>query len=157
MNSIKRNWKKSIIYLLKLKRAIGFSLSAAKSSKTKQDRMIVKVVSSVLDSPGIKIYYHPHGQTGPRVYIHTKDKKYIICLSKSHVRISNHKFFFSSYITDQMSDSLIQIALNKLEKEMERLEFESIESEDSFMSEIYQSFRKKTLREEMKSSGPLNL
>lgn len=143
MKSLKRKWRKILIYFLRLYRAFDLGITSARETKTKQDRMIIKVVSSVLDSAGAKVYYSPRNSRGPKVYIHTKDKRYIITMTKTQVSITNHKFFFNSYITDQMAESLINLALTKLEDDLKRLDSEIVSNEDNFLGDLYETFKKR--------------
>lgn len=137
---IRRKWRRLLLLLYKIYRALDLGLTASVTPKSKQDRMIIKAISSILDSPGIKVIYSP---VGSKVYIHTKDKRYMIILSKSHVSITNHRFFLSSFVSDQMGESLMRISLTKLDEEVKKLEAEIRDNENHFLEDIYQSFRRK--------------
>ena len=144
MESLKRKWKKTFIFFLKVYRAFDLGLEAAQNNKTRQDRMIIKVVSTLLESPGIKVYYLP--KEPPKVYIHTKDKRFMVILSRYQIRITNHKFFFVAHVTDQMAESLINLAVSKLEKEVNLLDTEMVANEENFLSDLYHNFKRKKER-----------
>ena len=146
-NMFRRKWRRLILLLYKFYRAFDLGYNATRMPKSKQDRMIIKAVSSILDSSGVKVIYSP---VGPKVYIHTKDKRYMIILSRSQVSITNHRFFLTSFVSDHMGESLMNLSLIKLDEEVKKLEWEIRDNENHFLDDIYQSFRNK----KMKSQDP---
>lgn len=139
MKSFKRKWRKFLISIFKVYRAFDLGFAAVQNKKTKQDRLIIKVVSGLLNLPGTTVIYIP--KDGSMVYIHTADNKYLATVTRYQVKITNHKFFFVSNITDQMGESLINLALVKLESDVKLMEAGMMLNEENFLTDIYQEFR----------------
>ena len=141
MKSLRRKWRKFLISVFKVYRAFDLGFAAVQNKKSKQDRLIIKVISGLLNSPGTKVIFLP--KNGSMVYIHTSDNKYLATVTRYQVRITNHKFFFVSNITDQMAESLINLALIKLESDVKELEAGMMSNEENFLTDIYEGFRQK--------------
>jgi hypothetical protein len=141
MKSLRSQWRKFLISIFKVYRAFDLGFSAVQSKKSKQDRLVIKVISGLLNSPGTKVIFLP--KNGSMVYIHASDNKYLATVTRYQVRISNHKFFFVSNITDQMAESLINLALIKLEGDVKELEAGMVSNEENFLTDIYEGFKQK--------------
>jgi len=141
MKSLRRKWRKFLISVFKVYRAFDLGFAAVQNKKSKQDRLIIKVISGLLNSPGTKVIFLP--KNGSMVYIHAGDNKYLATVTRYQVRITNHKFFFVSNITDQMAESLINLALVKLESDVKELEAGMMSNEENFLTDIYEGFRQK--------------
>jgi hypothetical protein len=141
MKSLRRQWRKFLISILKVYRAFDLGFSAVQNKKSKQDRLIIKVISGLLNSPGTKVIFLP--KNGSMVYIHASDNKYLATVTRYQVRITNHKFFFVSNITDQMAESLINLAVIKLEGDVKELEAGMVSNEENFLTDIYEGFKQK--------------
>lgn len=131
-----------MISIFKVYRAFDLGFSAVQNKKTKQDRLIIKVISGLLNSPRSKVIYIP--RDGSMVYIHSSDNRYLATITRYQVRITNHKFFFVSNITDQMGESLINLALIKLQSDVKEMEAGMMSNEENFLADIYEGFREKS-------------
>ena len=141
MKLFRRRWRKFLISVLKVYRAFDLGFAAVQNKKTKQDRLIIKVISGILNLPGTTVIFIP--RNGSMVYIHTSDNKYLATVTRYQVRITNHKFFFVSNITDQTGESLINLALVKLERDVKEMEAGMMTNEENFLTDIYEGFREK--------------
>lgn len=141
MKSLKRKWTKFLISIFKVYRAFDLGFASVQNKKTKQDRLIIKVISGLLNSPGTKVIYIP--KDGSMVYIHSSDNRYLATITSYQVRITNHKFFFVSNVTNQMAESLINLALIKLQSDVKEMEAGMMSNEENFLTDIYEGFREK--------------
>jgi len=138
---IRRIRKKIRIYLAKINRAIVKGMWEIRSEKTKQDRMVIKIVRTLLDTPDSKVYYAP---SASRIYLHSRDKRYIISFDKQSIKITNHKFFFNADLREQIGEELVSAATDRLERDLKKLSEEIVYNEDAFLEEVYCNFKKKT-------------
>lgn len=141
MKSFGRKWRKFMFSIFKVYRAFDQGFAVVRNKKTKQDRLIIKVISGLLNLPETTVIYIP--RDGSMVYIHTSDNKYIATVTRYQVKITNHKFFFVSNITDQMGESLINLALDKLESDVKTMEAGMMSNEENFLTDIYHEFKDK--------------
>lgn len=135
---IRTYWKKFLVYTIRLYRAFGLTLTAVKTAKTKQDRMLMKIVTTLLENPTAIIKYFPQG---PRVLVYTGDLNYIVSITRYEIKITDQNLFFDSYISDTLSENLMQLALVRLEEEFNFLEKRITGKGDAFLDEIYTHFK----------------
>jgi hypothetical protein len=114
--------------------------SEIRRRKSKNERMIVRIVRSVLNVPDSRVYY---SHKSSRFFLHTKDRRYIISMDSESIRITNHHFFFNSDLRSSVSDELINLAFSRIEEDMIKLESASIFNENIFLTEVYNSIRSK--------------
>lgn len=145
LKEIRNKWRRAIIYLIRLYRAFGLSLTTVKGAKTKEDRSISKLVATFLQSPSIKILYFP---VGPKIFIYTEDKKYIISLSRFQIRITDQTYFFSNFIPDTLAETLFSQVLERLSADVKKLEDTVAENEEKFLNEIFASFKSQIVNQD---------
>lgn len=138
---LRRIRKKLRIFLAKFNRAVTKGIWEIRAEKTKQDRMVIKIVRTLLDTPDSKVYYAPNAS---RIYLHTKDKRYIISFDKQSIKITNHKFFFNADLREHVGEELVAAATERLESDLKKLNQEVAYNEDSFLDDVYSNFKKKS-------------
>ncbi len=141
MFSLTRSKRKVKLYFAKLFRGIRYGIWTASKPKTPQDRLILKVVRSVLEKPEIRIYYSP---LSSKVYIHTPDKKIIIIFDEHEINITNHKFFFSATMRDGLGTRIMDYAKERIAFDMVKIHEAISTNENSFLSDLYQNFNQTT-------------
>lgn len=112
--------------------------SEIKHRRSKNERMIIRIVRSVINVPDSRVYYSPKSS---RFFLHTKDRRYIISMDSESIRITNHHFFFNSDLRSSVSDELMGLAFSRIEEDMIKLESASIFNENIFLNEVYSSIK----------------
>ena len=146
---LRRIRKRIKIFLAKINRAIVKGMWEIRAEKTRQDRMVIKIVRTLLDTPDCKVYYAP---SASRIYLHSKDNRYIISFDKQSIKITNHKFFFNADLREHIGEELVSAATDRLERDLKKLSEEILYNEDTFLAEVYSNFRKKSRAKEIQSS-----
>lgn len=137
MFSLTRAKRRFNLYFAKLYRGIRNGIWSARKPKTHQDRLILKVVRSVLEKPEIRLYYSP---LSSKIYIHTPDKKIIIIFGEYEINITNHKFFFSSNLRDGLGNMLMEYAKERIAFDMLKIQEAVSINENTFLSDLHQTF-----------------
>lgn len=105
--------------------------------RSKKERTIRKIVKSVLSDPKSRVYYSPESY---RIFTHNENKTYIISFDSREIRITNHRFFSSFQVNADFGRSLIKDAFDRIERDLQSLESESVCNEDFFLNEVYDKY-----------------
>jgi hypothetical protein len=138
--NLRRTRKRIKITFAKFNRAVTKSFWKISASKSKNDRMVIKIVGTLLQNNETSVHYAPNSS---RIYLHTKDRKYIVSFDRYSIKITNHRFFFSTNLRDPVGDELIKLATDRLEKDLMKLDAEVNYNEDSFLNEVYSTVKRK--------------
>jgi hypothetical protein len=138
--NFRRTRKKIKIAFAKLNRAVTKGFWTISAAKSKNDRMVIKIVGTLLQNNETRVHYAPNSS---RIYLHTKDRRYIVSFDRYSIRITNHRFFFSTDLRDQVGDELIKLATDRLEKDLMKLDVEVNYNEDTFLNEVYSTVKRK--------------
>ena len=138
--NLRRTRKKIKITFAKLNRAVTKGFWTISAAKSKNDRMVIKIVGTLLQNKETRVHYAPNSS---RIYLHTKDKRYIVSFDRYSIRITNHRFFFSTDLRDPVGDELIKLATNRLEEDLMKLDVEVSYNEDMFLNEVYGVIKRK--------------
>ena len=107
--------------------------------QTPQDRIINKVVKSLLERDDSHVFFSP---ISSKVYVHSEDRSIIIIFDLYTISMTNHKFFFTSSLKEGMGEEIFKIAKEKIEKEMKDIEREVRRNEMDFLCDVYENFSK---------------
>lgn len=138
--NLRRTRKRIKITFAKFNRAVTKSFWTISASKSKNDRMVIKIVGTLLQNNETRVHYAPNSS---RIYLHTKDRRYIVSFDRYSIRITNHRFFFSTDLRDPVGDKLIKLATDRLEKDLMKLDVEVNYNEDIFLNEVYSTVKRK--------------
>ena len=138
--NLRRTRKRIKITFAKFNRAVTKSFWTISASKSKNDRMVIKIVGTLLQNNETRVHYAPNSS---RIYLHTKDRRYIVSFDRYSIRITNHRFFFSTDLRDPVGDELIKLATDRLEKDLMKLDIEVNYNEDTFLNEVYSTVKRK--------------
>jgi hypothetical protein len=143
--NFRRTRKKIKIAFAKLNRAVTKGFWTISAAKSKNDRMVIKIVGTLLENKETRVHYAPnfYAPNSSRIYLHTKDKRYIVSFDRYSIRITNHRFFFSTDLRDPVGDELIKLATNRLEEDLMKLDGEVSYNEDMFLNEVYGVIKRK--------------
>jgi hypothetical protein len=122
----------------KLKRGFKYGTWAMKS-KDPRDRMLIKIVKSYLERMDTFVRYSPNSN---KIYLHTKDKKYIIVFDRYSIKLTNHKNFYFCGLKESVASEIIKCTFDRLEKEQEELEAQIYYNEKEFINEIFDNISK---------------
>jgi hypothetical protein len=136
---LRRIRKKIKVFLARTLRMIIKGSYRKSSSRTKQDRMLLKIVRTLLNTPDSKVYCLP---ASSRVYVHPKDKKYIIVFDYGGIKISNHRFFFNTSIKYRVGEEIVNAAKDRMERDLLKLNQEISYNEENFLDDVYLNFKK---------------
>lgn len=135
-----RTFKKKIkLRFARYYRLISGRSSEIKHRRSKNERMILRIVRGVMNSPESRVHYSPKSS---RFFLHTGDKRYIISMDSCSIRITNHHFFFNSDLRLPVGEELIALAFSRIEADMTKLESDSIYNENVFLNDVYASIKK---------------
>jgi hypothetical protein len=107
--------------------------------QTSQDRIINKVVKSLLERDDSHVFFSP---ISSKVYVHSEDRSIIIIFDLYTISMTNHKFFFTSSLKEGMGEEIFKIAKERIEKEMKDIEREVRRNEMDFLCDVYENFSK---------------
>jgi hypothetical protein len=138
--NLRRTRKRIKIAFAKFNRAVTKGFWTISAPKSKNDRMVIKIVGTLLQNNETRVHYAPNSS---RIYLHTKDKRYIVSFDRYSIRITNHRFFFSTDLRDPVGDELIKLATDRLEKDLMKLDVEVNYNEDTFLNEVYSTIKRK--------------
>lgn len=138
--NLRRLKKRMSLNFVRFSRIATGRSSEIKHRRSKNERMIIRIVRSVINVPDSRVYYSPKSS---RFFLHTKDRRYIISMDSESIRITNHHFFFNSDLRSSVSDELMGLAFSRIEDDMIKLESASIFNENIFLNEVYNSIRSK--------------
>ena len=145
LRKIKREIKILKIVIAKFIKKVKHSMGASQIRKTPQDRMILRLVKSLLANQEMHVFFSP---ISSKVYIHSKDKDVIVVYDFYKISLTNHKFFFNSYLPDGVSEEIIRIAKERIEYETSLIDKEANVNEMNFLNDIYGKFSQKSDTEE---------
>ncbi len=138
--NLRRTRKRIKIALAKFNRAVTKGVWSISAPKTKNDRMVIKIVGTLLQNKDTRVHYAPNSS---RIYLHTKDRRYIVSFDRYSIRITNHRFFFSTDLRDPVGDELIKLATERLESDLMKLDVEVNYNEDTFLNDVYSTIKRK--------------
>jgi len=130
--------------MAKLTRGVRHTAWSMRVPKSSQDRMIVKIVKSLLESQSARIFFSPRSS---KIYIYTEDKSYTIVFDRYSINITNHTFFFTYSLKEDIGNDLVNSAVERLEKDRISLEEEMIFNEKNFLGDVYDKINKKNKQE----------
>lgn len=136
--NLRRLKKRMSLNFVRFSRIATGRSSEIKHRRSKNERMIIRIVRSVINVPDSRVYYSPKSS---RFFLHTKDRRYIISMDSESIRITNHHFFFNSDLRSSVSDELMGLAFSRIEEDMIKLESASIFNENIFLNEVYSSIK----------------
>lgn len=136
--NLRRLKKRMSLNFVRFSRIATGKSSEIKHRRSKNERMIIRIVRSVINVPDSRVYYSPKSS---RFFLHTKDRRYIISMDSESIRITNHHFFFNSDLRSSVSDELMGLAFSRIEEDMIKLESASIFNENIFLNEVYSSIK----------------
>lgn len=136
---MRRIRKKIKLFFAKTSRSFTRGTFGKSGEKSKQERTLLKIVRTLLNTPDSKVYCLPYSSV---IYLHPKDKKYIISFDHDWIKISNHKFFFTASIKYGIGEEMIAAAKNRLESDLSILKSEISYNEENFLDDIYVNFKK---------------
>ena len=136
-----RTFKKKIkLRFIRYYRIFSGKSTEINHRRTKNERMIIKIVRGVINAPDSMVHY---SHNSSRFFLHTKDKRYIISMDSCSIRITNHHFFFNSDLRLPVADQLISLVFSRIEDDMKELESDSVYNENIFLSEVYEAIGNK--------------
>lgn len=136
--NLRRLKKRMSLNFVRFSRIATGRSSEIRHRRSKNERMIIRIVRSVINVPDSRVYYSPKSS---RFFLHTKDRRYIISMDSESIRITNHHFFFNSDLRSSVSDELMGLAFSRIEEDMIKLESASIFNENIFLNEVYSSIK----------------
>lgn len=154
LNQIKREIKIFKITIAKFVKKVKHSMGVSKIKKTSQDRMILKLVKSLLENKDMHVFFSP---ISSKVYVHSPEKEIVVIYDLYKISITNHKFFFTSYLMEGVGEEIIKIAKERIETEMSHIDVEAKSNEMNFLNDVYKNFsNSQSQKEVVLSSGFLN-
>jgi len=134
LGSYKRKIK---VEISKFFRKLRFGILSMREEKNAQDRLIVKIVRSLLDDKETRVVHSPNSN---KTYIRTKDKKITVIFDIYTIRITNHKFFFTGTLKDGIGQDMTDLAKARIEREMNVIDQDVITNEKEFLLNVYDTF-----------------
>jgi len=150
LHRIQREIKVMKISMAKFFRRVKHSVGASRIKKTSQDRMLLKLVRSLLENDDMHVFFSP---ISAKVYVHSANKEIVIIYDLYKISITNHKFFFTSYLMDGVGEEIINIAKARIEREMSYIDKEVSQNETNFLNDVYQKFNGKDSLDDSGSLG----
>jgi GTPase SAR1 family protein len=150
---LRRIRKKIKVFLIRTSRMFTGGVYGKRISKSKQERMLLKIVRTLLNTPDSKVYCLP---ASSRVYIHPKDRKYIIVFDYDGIKISNHRFFFNTSIKYRIGEEMVNAAKDRMERDLLKLNQEISYNEENFLSEVYSNFKRTRERSVSPTMDPIH-
>ena len=138
--NLRRTQKRIKIVFARFGGAVIKGIWTISTSKSKNDRMVIKIVGTLLQNNETSVHYAPNSS---RIYLHTKDRRYIVSFDRYSIKITNHRFFFSTNLRDPVGDELIKLATDRLEKDLMKLDAEVNYNEDTFLNDVYSTVKRK--------------
>jgi hypothetical protein len=142
MYNIRRGVK---VFLLRSLKKISIFTGEKSERMTSQDRKIKRVVKKFINKKTTKVYYSPNNLT---FYIYSQDRKVVIVFNSFYIRITNHKFFFNSYLHDNVFKELESLCRSKIEEEFKKTEKEISYNEENFLDDLYDNFSKEKVKDD---------
>lgn len=127
------------VKIAKIGRAIRYGAWSMKHAKTPQERMSVRIVKVLLERKDSFVFYSPEAS---KIYLRSKDRKYIIVYDRYSIKIANHKYFFTYSLREDTGDEIIKYAFDRLERDRKELEADIEFNEKNFLQEVYNNFTK---------------
>lgn len=127
------------ISIAKFFRGLRHSMGSPRVRQTPQDRMINKVVKSLLERDDSHVFFSP---ISSKVYVHSEDRSIIVIFDHYTISMTNHKFFFTSSLKEGLGGEISKIAKERIEKEMKDIEREIRRNEMDFLCNVYEDFSK---------------
>ena len=84
-----------------------------KEQLEQNDILIKKTIANLLSSESTDISIFPLSNS---IYLQTEDKEYTVILSENKIKITNHKLFIETYISDTFSKELTNMIYRCLDK-----------------------------------------
>jgi len=139
LRKLRREIRLTRISIAKFFRGLRHSMGSPRIRQTPQDRIINKVVKSLLERDDSHVFFSP---ISSKVYVHSEDRSIIIIFDLYTISMTNHKFFFTSSLKEGMGEEIFKIAKEKIEKEMKDIEREVRRNEMDFLCDVYENFSK---------------
>lgn len=140
--SFKRRTK---VRIAKTIRGISYGIGIMKNPKTPQDLLILKIVKSMLENNDNRVMISP---SYPRIYLYTKDRSVTVIYDMYNIRISNHKFFFTSALREGVGEEIIKLAKERIEKDLMRVENTIYDNEKNFLQNVYSNLEENSNKSE---------
>jgi hypothetical protein len=139
-------WKRKLkVKAARIAKGVRYGVWSMRAPKNPQERLILRIVKNMLEKDDSIVFYSP--EVG-RIYVHTKDKKYIVVFDRYSVNISNHNYFYTYGITEVLGNDIINSAFRRLERDRAKLENEMFFNEKNFLNDVYSHVTKKSSRGE---------
>jgi hypothetical protein len=100
---------------------------------TEEDKVIVKLVHSMLAKDDIKIFYAPLSHS---IYMQTDDHEYTVIYNDNEIKVCNHKVFLSTKVNFKVGGNLMKTGKRKIEKLIQEMESETRKNEIEFIKGI---------------------
>lgn len=125
--------KRIFIRLRSIWRRLTRGLEGPKYEMTNQDRIIVRLVKSMLAKDDLKIFYAPISHS---IYMETDDHEYTVIYDNNEIRVANHKIFLSTKMSMKVGDELMRIGRRKIERSINSLDVNIRKNEIRFIEDI---------------------
>ena len=125
--------KRIFIRLRAIWRRLTRGLEGPKYEMTNQDRIIVRLVKSMLAKEDLKIFYAPISHS---IYMETDDHEYTVIYDNNEIRVANHKIFLSTKMNMKVGDELMRIGRRKIERSINSLDVNIRKNEIRFIEDI---------------------
>jgi len=139
LRKLRREIKLTRISIVKFFRGLRNSMGSPRIKQTSHDRIINKVVKSLLEREDSHVFFSP---ISSKVYIHSEDRSIIIIFDLYTISLTNHKFFFTSSLKEGMGEEIFKISVERIEKEMKDIERKVRRNEMDFLYDVYENLSK---------------
>lgn len=131
-----RHVKKRIgLILPKFSRTVKRDILYISPKMNREEREITSIIRNLLSNPENKVVYSVNSKS---IRIQTKDRKYVIALTSSQVRIN----FVTININERIGGQLFNSVINRIEGEIEVMDNDVISDHKEFLSSMNGIFMK---------------
>jgi hypothetical protein len=117
------------LILPKFGRSIKRDILYISPKMNREEREITSIIRNLLSNPENKVVYSVNSKS---IRIQTKDKKYVIALTGSQVRIN----FVSISINERIGSKLFKSVINRIEDEISVMDNDVISDHKEFLSSM---------------------
>lgn len=131
-----RNLKKRISLILpKFGRSIRRDIFQLCPKMTSEERKISSMIHNLLSNPENRVIYSVKGKS---IRIQTKDRKYVVSLTNSNIRIN----FVTVSINERIGSVLVDLVINRIESDIAEMDREVISDQKEFLCGMNEVFIK---------------